>query len=514
MSISPRKLLAGAAVNVLGFAAQLVVSFAMAPVVLHALGKTRYGVWSFVESLLAYLLLFDLGVGASLVRFVPRFVASNDVDALNRVYSACLTLFLAIGAGIAVVGCGLVAALGGHLDVPTELASEAQIVLFVSIVNFALTLAFSVFPAVLDGLHAFAAKSLIRTSFLLARIPAVLLAIGTARPLLNLILVYAATNLIESLTLVAVVYRQLPGLRFTPRAVDRATIRDVRGYSLDAFLAMIAGRLSFQTDAFVIVGVLGPAAITPFALANRLVDMSKSALRQATTTLTPAASALQAADNLAAVRTYFLHGSRLALYAVLPIQAGLYLLGRPFLQLWLRADFDESSVPVLYVLAATLSLTVAQSAASRILYGLGNIRLFARMALVEGVANVFLSVVLVNSLGIVGVAWGTTIPHAVFCIFAVATVLRRLDIGIAEYVWRATMLPSAAAAVLTALWLTQSAPTTWGEFVKVGCIGTVPYALIIAMAEWRCRANLGASPRCNSSRVSRPNAAALVTRMS
>src|SRR5205085_11361024 len=103
--------------------------------------------------------------------------------------------------------------------------------------------------------------------------------------------------------------------------------------------------------------------------------------------LTPAISAREAAGDLAAVRGYFLHGTRLVLYVVLPIQAGLFVLGQPFMTIWLRKELGVAvaSVPVLWVLATTLSLTIAQSVASRVLYGMGRIRLFARVALLEGV---------------------------------------------------------------------------------------------------------------------------------
>src|SRR2546421_11647974 len=91
--MSPRRLLTNAVCNTLAFAAQIAVSFALAPVVLRALGDDRYGVWSFAESVLAYLMLFDLGVASALVRFVPRLLAAEDRAGLNRVFSACLTFF-------------------------------------------------------------------------------------------------------------------------------------------------------------------------------------------------------------------------------------------------------------------------------------------------------------------------------------------------------------------------------------------------------------------------------------
>ena len=102
---------------------------------------------------------------------------------------------------------------------------------------------------------------------------------------------------------------------------------------------MIAGRLTFSTDAFVILSALGAAAVTPFAFANRLVDMTRFMLRSTTVTLMPAISASEARGDLHAVRGYFLHGTRLVLYAALPLQAGLLILGKPFLAIWLRLAY-------------------------------------------------------------------------------------------------------------------------------------------------------------------------------
>ena len=122
---------------------------------------------------------------------------------------------------------------------------------------------------------------------------------------------------------------------------------------------------------------LGWAAITPFKFANQLVDLARMLLRSTTVTLTPAISASEARGDLRPVRDYFLHGTRLVLYAALPIQAGLLiLLGKPFLAIWLPGpNVAEPAGPTLWVLAATLSLTIAQSVASRVLYGMGRIRL-------------------------------------------------------------------------------------------------------------------------------------------
>src|SRR5262245_60353229 len=67
MAESPR-LARSVVANWVGFAAQVAAAFLVSPVLVHGLGDRRYGLWSLVESVLGYLMLFDLGVAASVVR--------------------------------------------------------------------------------------------------------------------------------------------------------------------------------------------------------------------------------------------------------------------------------------------------------------------------------------------------------------------------------------------------------------------------------------------------------------
>src|SRR5437764_13088648 len=97
-----RQIVANAVANWIGFAVQLVVAFFMSPLLVHGLGAPRYGIWSLVESILAYLMLFDLGVAASVVRYVARFEANGAQDRLNRIFSTSRCIFAAAGRVVAV----------------------------------------------------------------------------------------------------------------------------------------------------------------------------------------------------------------------------------------------------------------------------------------------------------------------------------------------------------------------------------------------------------------------------
>ena len=279
-------------------------------------------------------------------------------------------------------------------------------------------------------------------------------------------------------------------MRLSHRLIDRDTLREVKGYSIDAFLAMLAGRVTVQTGAIVVGGFLTLAAVTHYAVAARLIDMAKNLLRAATTTLTPAVSQREATGDLDGVRRVLLDGTRWVLYLVLPVHLGLLFFGGPFLARWMRGcEFEPAwCFPAMAVLSATLTIGVAQSVASRILYGMGKLKLFARLALVEAVVNLGLSLALVGPFGLVGVAIAVAVPNVIFCVFVIAYACRTLEVGASRYLFASWLKPLCAACVPAVLWLLVTpADPTW-EGIAVGlAVGLVPYALAVTLMETALR---------------------------
>src|SRR5436190_15250378 len=146
-SPAARRVLVGAVTNWLAFAATLAVGFFLTPYLVRRLGDGPYGVWAFVESVLAYFTLFDLGIAACVVRFVARFHATGDRDDLNRLVSTCLALFLGLGSLLFAVGATVLPFLLGTLEAaglpPGEVVGFALLML----ANLALTLPLSLFPS-------------------------------------------------------------------------------------------------------------------------------------------------------------------------------------------------------------------------------------------------------------------------------------------------------------------------------------------------------------------------------
>jgi O-antigen/teichoic acid export membrane protein len=488
------QIVVNAVANWVGFAAQMVVAFFLAPILVHALGDERNGIWSLVESILAYLMLFDLGVAVSVVRYVARFEATRDWDKLNRIFSTSLVIFAGAGALAMLVALGLAFPLAPVLGIAEELRTDAQWMLVLLGLNLAIGLPLSVFPCVLDGLGRYPAKTILRTTVLIIRSILFVVILNRGGGLIGLAWAITGCNLAEHLLMALAAWWYLPSLRFSIRFVDRATFGTIRGYSLDAFLALIAGRISFQTDALVI-GLFQPARfITFFAIGARLVEYAKNAVRAFTSVLVPTVSSLDALGESEKIRTVIVVGTRYVMWIIVPAEAGLLFLGKPFLALWMGPRYVDLCYPTLAILTIPLALAMAQSVAARVLYGMGRLRWFARVVMIEAAVNLLLSLALVKPFGVEGVALGTSIPNVVSNLLVLGYVCRILNLRRSTYLKQAWRLPVLTGAGLAVCWWFVGSTfelTTWTSFLIAGLSGVVPYVGFAALAEFGLEPLLG-----------------------
>ncbi|HIR11820.1 MAG TPA: oligosaccharide flippase family protein, partial [Candidatus Fimenecus excrementavium] len=66
------------------------------PFLIRTLGQAEYGVYQLVTSLTSYLVLLDLGVGNSVIRYVAKYRADNDIQAQKKFLGVTTIYYLLI----------------------------------------------------------------------------------------------------------------------------------------------------------------------------------------------------------------------------------------------------------------------------------------------------------------------------------------------------------------------------------------------------------------------------------
>ena len=145
-----------------------------------------------------------------------------------------------------------------------------------------------------------------------------------------------------------------------------------------------------------------------------------------------------------------------------------------------------SVFPVLIILAVPLTLAVGQGVSARVLYGIGRLRSYTLVVLLEAFVNLALSLLLIGPSGIQGVALGTTIPNLMANLVIILYVCRILGVSLGEYLIVAWMKPLPVGGLLAIFWLQAERwipLTSWGTFVTVGSIGVIGYATLAVLIE-------------------------------
>jgi O-antigen/teichoic acid export membrane protein/predicted O-methyltransferase YrrM len=414
-----RTLLRNVASNWAGYAVHVAVAFFLTPYVIHSLGETRYGIWSLVIGVVGYYGLLDLGVASGMTQYLTRYLAANDVDKLNRSAS---TGFIALsGIGFLVFVGSLIVALNASSLFRIQAASpmEVSLVLAITGSSVALQFVFFTYSAVFTAVQRFDLSNIIGISTRLLSAVATILCLDAGYGLVGLSLVVAGTNVIDYLIRWRVAGRLLPHMRISPKLVNLESLREVVSFGVWNSVSAGSVRLISYTDALVIAAFMPVAAVAPFAIAANLRSYFDDIFVRAGFVFFPAVTELDAQQNRVGLRQLYLTSSKFMFLGSIFFGSIAIFSAQDFFRLWVGSAYAEpagypSIASIFYILVAASMVAVAQRIGYQVLLGTRKVKLLALLFAAEGLSNLVISVALVRSYGLTGVAMGTLIP-AVIC---------------------------------------------------------------------------------------------------
>jgi O-antigen/teichoic acid export membrane protein len=465
----------------------VLVGIFLSPYILHRLGDDAFGLWILIFSVTGYYGLFDLGIRSSIVRYIAKYSANNEREQLNRLVNTAMFSYSLIGMTAMLITLLATYYVDSIFKVPGEFLVTARWLLLMVGTSVSLGFPIGVFSGILEGLQRFYLLNSISITSTLVRASLIVWALRHGGGLLMVALITVSLPLIAGVANFLTVLRLLP-LQFGLQYVNKASFRNIASYSGTTFLIIIAGRLRFKTDALIIGTFLSAAAVTYFTIGSRLVDYASETVSSLAQIFIPMSSQSQAKGDVDAVRKIFVLGNRACAFIIFPIAAIFTILGKSIIESWVGAKYVATSYPILLVLLYPTTLMLAQSASGRTLWGLAKHRVLAWVTLVEGVANLVLSIILVRRYGILGDAIGTAIPLACTQIFFLPGHLcRLLGVRLTTYLRRAFMLPLALCSpMIAALLLLQRwfVPHHLRELALQVAIAGAVYAACLAWAFW------------------------------
>jgi len=422
--------------NWIAMAVGMVVPFFLAPFVIRHLGTTAYGIWILAVSTVSYLNLLDLGLRSAIIRFVSKAQAQNNLGEAKNVVSATLWIRSLLAAGVAVLSIGLAFAFPHLFKVPPDLERAGQITVLLCALGVAVTLVSGVFGAVLAAIHRFDLLSAVTMMQTVARAGGVILILRSGRGLVALAYWELAIITIAGLTTVGIALKLFPACRVRVAKPKIETLKMIWSYSFITFVWIIAVQIIINTDNLVVGAFLSVGLVAFYSIGGSLTAYSGQVVSSVSTTFTPLASNLEAAGKMEELQKLLIRGTQATLAIALPISLTLAFRGKTFISLWMGPQYSEVSGNVLQILMIAQYFSVATSTSGSVMMAIGKHKPAAKWAVIEAALNLGLSLLLVRTVGIYGVAWGTSVSNALICsLFWPRYVSQVLNVPIRTFLW-------------------------------------------------------------------------------
>lgn len=471
--------------NWLAVLATLATGFFMSPFLVRNLGDSVYGVWVLLGSLVGYLGLLDFGITPSIIKYVAEYRARNDQQAINRVVTVSLVVFTGVGLISLALAAVIAIYFNDIFNSPLSRSTAAAVAMLAGI-NLAFTFPASVFVGVVRGYQRYDVDSAITTLNILARSVLLVALVLRGYGIVALAMITFVFDMMRLALLALWAYRLNPDIRIAREYFDREQLKKLFGFGLFAFLIYLGRQMILYTD-FILIGLfLSTSSVTIYFIAARLVEYLRHLVAEMVGVLAPTASHLDASDDQAALKELLIVSTKYTLLIALPIASVFFVIGDLFIALWMGPGYEASELILVTLTIGILAHLLAMPSET-FLMGIGKHRIVARLTILQAFANLLLSLLLVPSLGLFGIALGSTIPLVAFVLFSLPIYFRRyLKLELGEYLRRAVPVPLAIQAPFVMLLLVirnYGRPSSLLTFFSMIAAALVPY---VWLAFWLC----------------------------
>jgi O-antigen/teichoic acid export membrane protein len=400
------------------------------PLTLGYLGPERYGVWMTISSIVTVLAFADLGIGNGLLNAVTEAHGKDDRLAASSYVSSAFFFLSGISLILAVVFALVYPfvpwAKVFNVTSPIAMAEAgpAMAVFFGCVlINVPLGMVQQVRLGYQEGF----ATSLWSAAGSVLRLGGVLLAIALQASLPWLVLAMtggpAIAALMNSVEIFGVRKRWLlPRWRF----VTSSALTRVAHAGFYFFLIQLSTTVAFSSDNIIAAQILGPEAVTQYAVPARMFSVMTMVLTMALTPLWPAYGESIARGDYQWSRKAL--SKSLTVIAMITIPVSLLLAGisPQLLQLWVGPQISPTW-PLLIGLAIWTIVYSLGNAVSMFLNGANAMRPQMVMSVSMCVAAIVFKIIFTYLFDISGLPWGTVLAYSVFvCIPCILWVPRLL----------------------------------------------------------------------------------------
>ena len=398
----------GIVLSYINIVLQTLSNFIYIPLLLYHIGKSEYGLYQLIGSMIAYFSVMDFGLSAMVVRFYTKYRMIGDSIGMENILAVARRCYFGITCVMLLIGGGLYPFLndifGNNMSIKE--IDEGEKIYILLLINLAITLMGMVYKAVIDSyqryvfLRGLSAIQIIMqpvmVALLLRKYPcafSVALVQTIINSLLICIQIYYANN------------KLCIHIRF--HYWTRQLMMEVGRFSLAMIVVAIVDQLFFQTNQIILGIIDGTAAVAVYAVAANVqkayMMLSTSVTGVYLPHITEMIARKATTDDISQL---FIKIGRIQFFILAMISIGFAIFGKEFIYFWAGDGFEDAYwIALLTMIPFTTDLV--QNIGFSILQAMNRFYVRAIILSAVGLLNLVLAVPLGMKYGGVGCAMAT-----------------------------------------------------------------------------------------------------------
>ena len=408
--MAANQLKAGAFLSYISIALHNIIGLLYTPFMLRMLGQSEYGLYSLVESVVAYLTILDLGFGNAIIRYTAKFRAEGKIQEQWEMFGMFFMLYIVIGVVSFVAGLILYFNTDSMFSntMNEEEIYKINVMMLLMVFNIAFTFPMSIWGAIITAYENFVFQKLVGIVRIILNpiVMVVLLLIGY-----KAIAMVVATTVFNVVTLLINYWYCKNRLQIKVRFgyFKWGFFKEVSIYSFWMFLNSIMDRIYWSTGQFVPGMFKGAAVVAIYAVAIRLQGIYMGFSTAISGVFLPKVTSMIAKGNSEKdVSDLFVRTGRIQYIVMAFVLTGFIIFGKQFICIWAGNEYAESYwialcffIPLTVPLIQNLGITILQAR--------NQMQFRSTLYVIIALASLCISIPLAKQYGGIGCAAGTSI---------------------------------------------------------------------------------------------------------
>ncbi len=422
----------GAVLSYVHMIFEVLSTLLLTPFIISSLGDAEYGVYKLIAAITSYLLLLDLGMGNSVVRYVAKYKENNDPENTRKYIGVCLVFYAGVSVVVLALG-GILIAFFQDIFAKGLTAEEIELskkLLTLTVINAAVTLGTSVFNNILIAYSKFSLSKGSSIAQIVIRIIVTAIALMLGFKSIAIVTInLALTVMMRGFFVVYVLF--VMKLRPQLKGADATFIKDIIAYSAFILLQMVATQINAQADQ-VLLGMFvtsSAAIIGIYGVGSQLVQYFQSIGQALGGVLMPGVVKLvEGGATSKQLQNEMVRIGRYSFAMLGMIFVGFLINGKAFLMLWVGEGYEQSYFVALMLMFAYLFI-LTESIGTQVLWAKNKHQLQSVIKFIVVIVNVVLTIFLIKWKPLIGATIGTFISLMLGDVLCMNIVFKK-EIGI------------------------------------------------------------------------------------